>query len=769
MKCFVRLSGPIKVKLTVIFSKFTILISSLVSFFVGKVYFLKPTKQIHVVGRNGDLILANDNSISRQHCRITVENDSIYLEDLNSKYGTFVNENIDSLQRIEVGKKILVKNDDRIMFGRLHNTWLLSKLKYKIISSKLADDKKEKLKIMFERLSFRFVEAWEPDCTHLTMPQTVVVTLKLIHALVLGIPIVAPKFWVDVYKSIEANQALPDYTKYIPSISETYISADGFSLAINEKRKKLFSGKTFVFMYETQMQPYVEIIRLAGGECQSLNKKPLTKKQLLASKYICIQYKPQSSQSQFSQSVVDEITAYLAKNQIRVIPEQEIGSAILQSSIKDFCNPQKRYDANFVPNSAQLKISHSKTLVQETQAGQSSGFTVPKPVEKIRIPDSEDVRFGGKSDSDPVEVSVTVPETQESTGSPVSSGIVIPETQDSPENNQNQVNQEAALSKTVPENQQVKRMKRKAVEEPQLPQAKQMRQEVDDSSSVVESIEIAGDSDVECLGEEASNPPEVPANSMKTPESASGSPETPQNSRKVQENPFNTRRGAAKPSNTRKPAETSRSSRETPEKQPVGSRKRPAFVRIDSDEDDDENLFNFDYSLAKKQKCFVEASKDKVDHPKPQARSKFSQESPKKQKSPEKMEMEADQSIKATPVSTKSSIDWNSALSSQGWLSKKMGSLNTSDTGRDESQIKREVKDEDRVDFVKQARSAFQVNVVDMDLKSNLAPSDSFNTTSSSKKNFKAFVKKQNYKPQSSIVPTVIVGLQADTQNSTFG
>lgn len=62
-----------------------------------------------IVGRNADISIVNDPTISRRHIVFTYENGDIYIEDLGSANGTFVNgEKISSKQIIKCRDKIRI-------------------------------------------------------------------------------------------------------------------------------------------------------------------------------------------------------------------------------------------------------------------------------------------------------------------------------------------------------------------------------------------------------------------------------------------------------------------------------------------------------------------------------------------------------------------------------------------------------------------------------------------------------------------------------------
>lgn len=96
---------------------------------------------------------------------------------------------------------------------------------------------------------------------------------------------------------------------------------------------------------------------------------------------------------------------------------------------------------------------------------------------------------------------------------------------------------------------------------------------------------------------------------------------------------------------------------------------------------------------------------------------------------------------------------------SGSWLSKKMGSMTLKVDGVEVKKEKFEdLRDEKITSWIEQVKGAFGVNEIKVDVTKRvdaLLLNASNNTTSSSgKKNFKAFVKKNNFKPQSVVVQT---------------
>jgi hypothetical protein len=82
---------------------------------------LFEVKNATVIGRQSDnnLIvenLKNKSAVSRKHAELSIENNSIYIKDLNSKNGTFVND-----KKISHGEKIELKNNDLICLGSVQS------------------------------------------------------------------------------------------------------------------------------------------------------------------------------------------------------------------------------------------------------------------------------------------------------------------------------------------------------------------------------------------------------------------------------------------------------------------------------------------------------------------------------------------------------------------------------------------------------------------------------------------------------------------------
>lgn len=78
--------------------------------------FYMHRKQTYIIGKDSSLcdIILQDLSVSRQHARISVdENDQIYIEDLGSRNGTFVNSNV-------IQDRYPLKAEDTVTLGTTH-------------------------------------------------------------------------------------------------------------------------------------------------------------------------------------------------------------------------------------------------------------------------------------------------------------------------------------------------------------------------------------------------------------------------------------------------------------------------------------------------------------------------------------------------------------------------------------------------------------------------------------------------------------------------
>ncbi|XP_065360588.1 nibrin [Calliphora vicina] len=297
---------------------------------------LLPTKLKYSVGRMGaDVELQDEICVSRAHAAFHLvkseEQYKLELEDLGSKYGTFLNQDIETNTALVKGRKIGLKNDDIIRFGRLQNIWKVQFMTIKTAISSLSREDTLLLQKYVTALGGKILDEWSSDCTHLTMTDKLI-TMKLLHALVGQKLVVTPTYWKDLLSAANSVRThLPKPESYKPDFDD-----DDINLNCNAKRRLLFKGYTFVFLNRKHFETYSPIIRSAGGICKDLNSG-VQKAFLIKDKVVVVEYTP-STQTQSSQTI-STIADFLESNSKRIIPEYEIGFAILRCSMKIFCNP----------------------------------------------------------------------------------------------------------------------------------------------------------------------------------------------------------------------------------------------------------------------------------------------------------------------------------------------------------------------------------------------------------------------------------------------
>lgn len=247
-----------------------------------------------------DVELQDDICVSRAHAAFNLVKEGdrfrIELEDLGSKYGTYLNKNIESNTQMEKGIKIALKENDLIRFGRLQNKWKIQFMTINTAATALSNDENQQLKSYIDVIGGKISEQWSPNCTHLTMGEPSI-TLKLLHALINQKWVVTLSYWKELLKAIKnVKTKLPQPESYRPDFGDELID-----FSSNIKRKTLFKGTTFVFLNRKHFDMYSPIIKLAGGNCKDLTSG-VQKTFLLKDKVVVVQYTP-STQTQSSQTI----------------------------------------------------------------------------------------------------------------------------------------------------------------------------------------------------------------------------------------------------------------------------------------------------------------------------------------------------------------------------------------------------------------------------------------------------------------------------------
>ncbi|CAH1645546.1 unnamed protein product [Spodoptera littoralis] len=332
----------------------------------NRVIYIVSSNQI-VIGRNVDnqvcnFAIPNDASISRRHVTLAVIDNELFLQDLGSRYGTFVNSN-----KAEHNVNIKLQEDDVVKFGKINSIWKVKVIDLITCTSTLKGENLQNLKLTISKINGILKGDWDDTCNYLTMP-AITLTIKVVLALVQGSDIVTVDFWNKCLENVTNFKALPDPTEYLPKIVESTLNKEVVSFLPDSRRKALFKGKKFVFFSKRQHEMYKNVLIKSGATPMLLSECRMTTSMLCAENVIVIQYiaTGTSQESQTQKKTINDIVVQLKNKGKRVVADAEIGLAILYCSLDKYCNPNFSFTSEVVKQTS-APVKDSKVLAPESQ------------------------------------------------------------------------------------------------------------------------------------------------------------------------------------------------------------------------------------------------------------------------------------------------------------------------------------------------------------------------------------------------------------------
>lgn len=331
-----------------------------------KIIYVVPQKKEIVVGRSPDqsicdYAIQDDPSISRKHAVVMNLENSMYIKDLGSRYGTFVNDS-----KVE-NTNIQLKDNDVVKFGKMGSIWKVHEDNFITCTSTLKGENLTTLKQVLTKIGGVLKADWDDTCRYLTMP-AITLTIKVVLALVQGSHIVTTQFWNKCLTAITNCEALPNPNNYTPEIVESTLNKDSVSFLPNNKRGELFAGKKFIFFSKRQHDMYKPVLLKGSATPLLLSESKLSKSKLADDDMVIIQYNitSTSQETEAQRNQITDIVNYLKGKGKRVIADAEIGLAILYVSIDKYCNPGFNFTSEVV-RQAPAPANQNKVLAQDTQ------------------------------------------------------------------------------------------------------------------------------------------------------------------------------------------------------------------------------------------------------------------------------------------------------------------------------------------------------------------------------------------------------------------
>ncbi|KNC49364.1 uncharacterized protein AMSG_05362 [Thecamonas trahens ATCC 50062] len=355
----------------------------------------------YTVGRKNMDITIADSSVSRMHGRLVLEVPGKSCDGPGRRPGGDSGTTSSSSTSVALprGSLATISFHDASRFGSLHNDRKMTQgetvrlssgsilglglngstatLRYNamvIATSSLPSEKRAGLGPLLRQLDAGFTPVWSSSVTHLVM-ESIVVTQKVVLALVYGVPIVTPDFLEALVASASAGRSeLPSPAEYMPRVVDDMVDMSVASFDPRPLRRSLFAGLTFVFFAANESDPSREVIEAAGGSCilAAAPTKAVVATHGADARFVANMDDPDEPQAA---ALASAMAAALGPHPPRIVHVSEIALAILATSTERYCNPWMTVEGVPLPRSdstAQASRKRKTSPDASTEAAQPS-------------------------------------------------------------------------------------------------------------------------------------------------------------------------------------------------------------------------------------------------------------------------------------------------------------------------------------------------------------------------------------------------------------
>ena len=205
---------------------------------------------------NGDdyipIIQNNDKTISRDHARVSINNDILTIVDNNSKFGTFIDD-----KSTKITESYQVKSGQTIKFGAASTRVRFIKCHFVFSTTLISKDERERIKKLSKMLGARISNNVE-DSSHLICPKYGATT-KMLTAIVMEKKIITIS-WLSFIEETTTFSLIPKCIEFSPPATDEFNS---YIATSHLKRSELLKNYTVFITTKTDMQ-YGPIFKQCG-------------------------------------------------------------------------------------------------------------------------------------------------------------------------------------------------------------------------------------------------------------------------------------------------------------------------------------------------------------------------------------------------------------------------------------------------------------------------------------------------------------------------